>query len=72
MFVTETQGKRQVTVIETNSCPAGQKSCPLVDDKQPMNGYLQVIQKGFVPKMQKHLEERNSKGRDTSGVLAVI
>ena len=32
--VTSAGGKRQMVVIENNSCPSGQKSMPLLDDNQ--------------------------------------
>jgi len=37
--VTSAGGKRQMVVIENNSCPSGQKSMPLLDDNQEQGSY---------------------------------
>ena len=36
--VTSAEGKRQMVVLENNSCPSGQKSMPLIDDHQEQGG----------------------------------
>ncbi|MDN5212406.1 hypothetical protein QQ020_10130 [Fulvivirgaceae bacterium BMA12] len=40
-------GKRQMVVIETNSCPSGQKAMPLVDDHSDYGGYVSLIEESF-------------------------
>ena len=40
--VTSAGGRRQMVVIENNSCPSGQKSMPLIDDNQEQGGYRLV------------------------------
>lgn len=45
--VTDAHGKRQMIVIETNSCPSGQKSMPLLQDHEEFGGYRVVIEHTF-------------------------
>lgn len=45
---TET-GARHMVVIETNSCPSGQKSMPLLDERDPQGGYRGLVERTFVP-----------------------
>ena len=45
--VTSVGAKKQMVVVETNSCPSGQKSMPLLNDHQEMGGYLNLIEKAF-------------------------
>ncbi len=47
--VTSASGKRQMVVIENNSCPSGQKSMPLVDDNQEQGSYRLLIERTFKP-----------------------
>src|SRR5687768_260705 len=47
--VTNAKGKRQMVVIENNSCPSGQKSMPLPIDTQPQGGYKYLIENSFHP-----------------------
>jgi len=63
--VTTVDGHRQTVVIETNSCPSGQKSMPLLDESEDYGGYVQLIKKTVKPFLdeQKDLPE---------GGLAVI
>ncbi|MBS9524883.1 hypothetical protein KI659_12765 [Litoribacter alkaliphilus] len=63
MHVTNNQGLRKLTLIETNSCPSGQKSMPLLDFSFEHGGYRRLIEKTFKPMVEKHQEE---------GALAVI
>ncbi len=58
-------GRRQMVVIENNSCPSGQKSMPLTDDHQEQGNYRWLIEKTFKP----FLEERIG---NTKGSLAMI
>ncbi|MFK7929526.1 MAG: hypothetical protein AB8H79_15120 [Myxococcota bacterium] len=62
--VTTDRGIRQNVIIETNSCPSGQKSMPLLNDDEH-GGYGALIEKAFLPslKMQRGLP---------SGGLAVL
>ena len=41
--VTNARGKKQMVVIESNSCPSGQKSMPLYSDHQEQGGYRTLI-----------------------------
>lgn len=47
--VTNAKGKRQMVVIENNSCPSGQKSMPLPIDTEMHGGYRYLIEKSFLP-----------------------
>lgn len=63
--VTTAEGVRQMVVIETNSCPSGQKSMPLVREDQEQGGYHQLIANTFKPRLL-------ARRRGPSGGLAVI
>jgi hypothetical protein len=47
--VTSAGGKRQMVVIENNSCPSGQKSMPLLDDNQEQGSYKLMVERTFKP-----------------------
>ncbi|MCA9693024.1 MAG: hypothetical protein KC636_25735, partial [Myxococcales bacterium] len=64
--VTTTEGLRQMVVIETNSCPSGQKSMPLTSEPQEQGGYRLLIQETFRALLDQH------KRRLPTGDLAVI
>ena len=61
--VTDMEGKRQVVVIETNSCPSGQKSMPVLRDVDEEGGYRRLIESTFAELL---------KEAKTDGVLAVV
>ena len=63
--VTSAGGKRQMVVIENNSCPSGQKSMPLIDDNQEQGGYRLLIERTFKP----YLKNLRNK---ISGAIAVV
>lgn len=63
-YVTTEQGNRQMVVLETNSCPSGQKSMPPKSDGDEHRGYRSLIEDSFLTLI---------KGRRLpKGVLAVI
>jgi len=43
IFVSTGPGHRYSVVIETNSCPSGQKSMPFIDENNPQKSYADVI-----------------------------
>src|SRR5690348_11974995 len=45
--VTTANGQRQMIIVETNSCPSGQKSMPLLSDPEEYGGYGVVIDLTF-------------------------
>ncbi len=47
--VTSQQGNRGLLVIETNSCPSGQKSFPMRDEADDYRGYKTLIEESFLP-----------------------
>jgi hypothetical protein len=63
--VTSAGGKRQMVVIENNSCPSGQKSMPLLDDHKEQGSYRLLIERTFKPMLSK-------KRTPVKGDLAVI
>lgn len=63
--VTSAGGRRQMVIIENNSCPSGQKSMPLVDDNQEQGSYRWLIERTF----KEYLKERRPK---VKGALAVV
>ena len=61
---TTEEGVRRVIVIETNSCPSGQKSMPFGDDAQSQSGYRTLLTRTFLPLLKRR--------RLPKGGLAVI
>jgi hypothetical protein len=66
--VTTKQGSRMMVLIETNSCPSGQKSMPLLQEHDEYGGYRSVIEKTFKP----YVEEKEKEGALPEGSLAVV
>ncbi|MGE0785728.1 MAG: hypothetical protein AB7S26_08570 [Sandaracinaceae bacterium] len=58
------RGGRRMYVIETNSCPSGQKSMPRLDEMQEQGGYRVLLERAFLPL----LKRRGA----PSGALAVL
>ena len=50
--VTTGDGNRQMVLIETNSCPSGQKSMPLLIEGQEKGGYKLLIEETFKPLLE--------------------
>ncbi|KAJ2880552.1 hypothetical protein H4R27_004654 [Coemansia aciculifera] len=61
--VTTDQGQHQMIIIETNSCPSGQKSMPLLQDTDECGGYRSVLRSAFGDLL---------KSAEIDGELAVI
>ena len=61
-------GIRQKLILETNSCPSGQKSFPHLDEHAEEGAYRKLIEHTFLPLVK----ERLSGEVDESAVLAVI
>mmetsp|Transcript_52510 Transcript_52510/g.132081 ORF Transcript_52510/g.132081 Transcript_52510/m.132081 type:complete len:512 (+) Transcript_52510:95-1630(+) len=53
-YATETNKGRSMIVIETNSCPSGQKSMPTPVDREDANGYRQLMQNTIKPVLESH------------------
>ena len=63
-YVTTEVGDRKMVVLETNSCPSGQKSMPPRNDADEHRGYRYLIENSFLPALKKR--------RLPKGALAVI
>ena len=50
---TTAKGIRRIIVIETNSCPSGQKSMPFGNDPVIQSGYRTVLEKTFLPLLKR-------------------
>lgn len=64
IHVTTDAGIRRVVVIETNSCPSGQKSMPRLKEAVEEGGYETVLGESFLPSIRKR--------KKSSGELAVL
>ncbi len=54
LFCTTTAaGNRRLVVIETNSCPSGNKSMPPLSDDNELAGYRTIIEHAFLPALRK-------------------
>jgi hypothetical protein len=42
-------GRRQMVIVETNSCPSGQKSMPLYEEHDDQGGYRELLTRAFLP-----------------------
>ena len=49
LHVTTEAGRRQMVVVETNSCPSGQKSMPTFEEHDEQFGYRANLERAFVP-----------------------
>lgn len=52
-YVTTESGGRRMVVLETNSCPSGQKSMPPRSDYDEHRGYRFLIENAFLPALKK-------------------
>ena len=66
--VTNNLGKRQMIIVESNSCPSGQKSMPLIDNTNIYGGYKTILQECF----KELINTNNNNNSDVKGDLAVI
>ena len=76
---TTSKGIRRIIVIETNSCPSGQKSMPFGNDPIIQSGYRTVLEKSFLPMLKRRnlpkgelavLYDKNK--METSGYAAML
>ncbi|KAG0234203.1 hypothetical protein BGW42_006841 [Actinomortierella wolfii] len=51
--VTTADGHRQMIIVETNSCPSGQKSMPLLTESDEHGGYRTVLDSAFRDMIEK-------------------
>ncbi len=50
---TTEDGARRMVVIETNSCPSGQKSMPFVHEEGQQAGYATLLERAFLPRLKR-------------------
>lgn len=50
--VTNMAGVRRMVVVETNSCPSGQKSMPLFEEHDEQGGYRELLAQAFLPSLK--------------------
>ena len=56
LFTTTTdRGQRRLVVVETNSCPSGQKSMPLIHDNEERGGYEVLLRRSFLPMLKRRV-----------------
>jgi hypothetical protein len=54
LFLTSSeQGQRRVVVIETNSCPSGQKSMPMISEADEQAGYRLLMERTFTEMLKR-------------------
>jgi hypothetical protein len=54
LFYTVTEsGVRRMTVLETNSCPSGNKSMPILSEDQEQGGFRTLLEHCFMPLLKK-------------------
>jgi len=49
--VSTSEGHRQMVIIETNSCPSGMKSLPLINEGEEQGSYKKLLERTFIPHM---------------------
>lgn len=78
-LVTTEKGIRRIIVIETNSCPSGQKSMPFGNDPFAQSGYKSLLERTFLPMLKRRklpagdlavLFDKNE--METSGYAAML
>lgn len=79
---TSAEGKKNMVIIENNSCPSGQKSMPLLDDNKEDGSYRLLIERTFKPLLKPRKGVPSIQGKlaliydknymETSGYAAVI
>lgn len=52
-YVTTESGNKKIVVLETNSCPSGQKSMPLRHQSDDYRGYKKILENSFLPQVKK-------------------
>ena len=71
--VTNQKGKRQMILIETNSCPSGQKSMPMVNNDNEEDGYHVLMRTSFKTMLEeREAADSESAAKLPAGGLAVI
>ena len=53
LHTTTEDGTRRIVVIETNSCPSGQKSMPIQHEENEHGGYHRLLSESFLPMLKR-------------------
>lgn len=78
-YTTTDQGVRRMIVVETNSCPSGNKSTPILSEDDERGGYSRLLTHAFLPLLRKRnlpkgglavLYDKN--GMEASGYAAAL
>lgn len=68
--VSTESGVKQKLIIETNSCPSGQKSFPPLDEHHEEGGYWRLLEQTFLPLVTKTIKKAQKESSD--GIVAVL
>lgn len=68
--VSTEDGVRQKLIVETNSCPSGQKSFPVLEQHLEEAGYYRLLVHTFLPLVSRDLRKAQSEAPD--GIVAVL
>lgn len=68
--VTTEFGNRKMVVVETNSCPSGQKSMPSTGRDDDEAAYRYLLERTFVPSLKEH--EKQLTEEEKKGALCVV
>jgi len=59
-YTTTAAGHRRMIIIETNSCPSGNKSMPILSDDDEHAGYRTLLERSFLPLLVKRGQPEGS------------
>jgi len=65
--VSTEMGVKTKYIVETNSCPSGQKSFPILEEGKEEGGYYRLLERTFLPQVSKRLRKANDED-----VVAVV
>ncbi|EME28633.1 uncharacterized protein Gasu_38420 [Galdieria sulphuraria] len=54
MHTTNNNNKKSMVIIETNTCPSGNKSTPLYEEMEEEGGYRVLLQRSFLPYLKRN------------------
>lgn len=69
---TSPQGLKKMVLIETNSCPSGQKSMPVLNVNDDHGSYRTLVERTFKPMLEEHEKLLGEERKVPDGKLAVV